>query len=136
LDAEYLIIGAGLSGLTCAHLLAQAGKSVLVLEARAQAGGRIRSVYHEESEHFVGDLGPTWIWPKYQSTARRWVEQLGLSMFDQFDQGQTLIDSGPNVSVQRYPVPGQRNNRRAHNKSRTSDLCRAAKSSESNSLAA
>ena len=107
MDTDYLIIGAGLCGLTCAHLLTQAGKSVRVLEARAQAGGRIRSVVRDEDNQFVGDLGPTWIWPKYQPTARRWVEQLGLSMFDQFDQGQTLIDSGPDVSIQRYPVPGQ-----------------------------
>ena len=90
MDAQYLVIGAGLSGLACAHLLHQAGKTVRVLEARGQAGGRIRSAY-DKKERVVGDLGPTWIWPKYQPTAQRWIEQLGLSMFDQYDQGHTLI---------------------------------------------
>ena len=107
LDTDYLIIGAGLSGLTCAHLLGLAGKSVRVLEARAQCGGRIRSAGTGESNQLVGDLGPTWVWPKYQPVVQRWIEQLELPTFDQYDQGQTLIDSGPGISVQRYPVPGQ-----------------------------
>ncbi len=38
-----LIIGAGLAGLTCAKVLHDAGRQVLVLEAADQVGGRVRT---------------------------------------------------------------------------------------------
>ncbi len=41
---DYLIIGAGLSGLTTAYYLKQAGFSVQLIEARPQIGGRIQTV--------------------------------------------------------------------------------------------
>lgn len=46
-DAEYIILGAGLTGLSAAMALKQAGKNVLLLEKNAQAGGVIQSQKHE-----------------------------------------------------------------------------------------
>ena len=40
---DVVIIGSGFGGLVCAHLLAKAGKRVLVLERQQQAGGCIQS---------------------------------------------------------------------------------------------
>src|SRR5438093_12501565 len=47
-DADVCVVGAGYAGLTAARRLADAGKSVIVLEARDRVGGRIWT--HELSD--------------------------------------------------------------------------------------
>jgi protoporphyrinogen/coproporphyrinogen III oxidase len=49
------VIGAGVSGLTCAHTLRQRGVNAHVFEASGHAGGVIRS---ERREEFLFELGP------------------------------------------------------------------------------
>jgi len=44
---DILIIGAGAAGLMAAHILAKAGKTVTVLEARNRCGGRIHTLNNE-----------------------------------------------------------------------------------------
>ena len=59
---DVVIIGSGFGGLVCAHLLAKAGKRVLVLERQQQAGGCIQSYSRkglalDTGLHYVGGLG-------------------------------------------------------------------------------
>ena len=59
---DVVIIGSGFGGLVCAHLLAKAGKRVLVLERQQQAGGCIQSYPRkglalDTGLHYVGGLG-------------------------------------------------------------------------------
>jgi monoamine oxidase len=58
-QADVVVIGAGMAGLAAAQRVAAAGRSVIVLEARAdRVGGRVESAVH--GGHAV-DLGGAWI---------------------------------------------------------------------------
>ena len=58
---DVIIIGSGLRGLECAHILSKAGKRVLVLEKEAQPGGCVQSyrrngLTFDTGFHYVGGL--------------------------------------------------------------------------------
>lgn len=58
---DAVIIGSGLGGLDCAHILSKAGMSVLLLERGTQAGGCLQSyrrhgLAFDTGFHYVGDL--------------------------------------------------------------------------------
>jgi phytoene desaturase len=60
---DAIIIGSGIGGLTCAALLAKAGKSVIVLEAHDRPGGYAhsfkRNKYHfDAGVHLISGCGP------------------------------------------------------------------------------
>jgi monoamine oxidase len=111
-DTEFTVIGAGVSGLACALLLVEAGRTVHIIEANGTAGGRIRSVFDDHTGEFVADLGPTWIWPAYQPVINQWLQKLGLETFVQFDVGHAIIDHGPGTQPDARMIPGQAGNMR------------------------
>jgi monoamine oxidase len=94
---EVVVVGAGLAGLAAAWRLTRAGKSARVLEAESRAGGRIHSVYSRESGVALADLGPTWIWTPYQPIATKWLTELGLATFEQFEEGMGIFDASETV---------------------------------------
>ena len=63
-----LIIGAGLAGLTCAKVLHESGRQVLLLEAADQVGGRVRTDIHEEGYRL--DRGFQVLFTSYPAASR------------------------------------------------------------------
>ena len=108
---DVIVIGAGLSGLTAAVTLHRAGAQVQVVEAAPRIGGRIQTVRDPVSGDALGDLGPTWVWPKYQPVVSAWIKELNLKTFEQFNDGAAVI-AGYGPTLQRQPLPAQDGMRR------------------------
>ena len=106
-DCDVIIVGAGLSGLACAELLHTAGLKIIVLEAAQQIGGRIGSIADLGSGLYRADLGPTWIWPKYQPAIEPWLKRLDIDIFDQYETGDAILDLQADGPVHRQHIPGQ-----------------------------
>jgi monoamine oxidase len=89
---DVLVVGAGLAGLTAADILAAAGASVTVVEARTRVGGRIMSIRPEGlGEGASFDLGATWLWDD-QPAIRALAGELGLDVFAQYRDGRGLVE--------------------------------------------
>src|SRR5215471_6265441 len=63
-----IIVGAGLAGLTCAKVLAEAGRDVRVLEASDAVGGRVRTDY--SADGFLLDRGFQTLFTAYPAVRR------------------------------------------------------------------
>ena len=101
-----IIVGAGLSGLYAASLLTKHGIKYRVLEAKERIGGRVLSTpTSDESTLGQFDLGPTWFWPDYEDHIDRLVKDLNLQTFEQYTNGDMLVEQDPNQPSQRYVVP-------------------------------
>src|SRR5262249_45434270 len=65
MDVDVCVVGAGYAGLTAARRLTQAGKSVVVLEARDRIGGRIWT--HQLDDGAPVDRGGAWLAPNHDA---------------------------------------------------------------------
>ncbi|NNU80387.1 NAD(P)-binding protein [Halovulum dunhuangense] len=103
LDA--IVIGAGIAGLTAALQLHEAGRGVLLLEAADRIGGRVHGL-HDDRGAVLADLGPSWVWPRWQPVVQAWIDRLGLTPLAQFEAGDAVLDGwGPGPI--RQLLPGQ-----------------------------
>lgn len=77
MDADVIVIGAGLAGLTAARDLADAGRTVTVLEARERIGGRTWTGTLPGTDVRV-EWGGTWVIPEGQPAVARAIERYDL----------------------------------------------------------
>jgi monoamine oxidase len=91
------VIGAGLAGLAAARVLAAAGRSVAVLEARERVGGR--TLNEEIGDGKVVEVGGQWVGPT-QHQALRLIRELGLETFPTYARGTNLFERAG--SLRRY----------------------------------
>ena len=86
-SADVVVIGAGFAGLTAAHTLSQAGRSVVVLEARDRVGGRVWN--HDLGGGHVSERGGTFVGPT-QDRVMALARELGVGTFPVYDKGNDL----------------------------------------------
>lgn len=86
LTADVAIVGAGPAGLTAARRLTQAGKKVVVLEARDRVGGR---TWSREIDGAFLEIGGQWVSPDQEALISL-LEELGLETFSRYREGQNV----------------------------------------------
>lgn len=76
-----IIIGAGFSGLTAAHLLRREGVRVTVLEGRNRVGGRVFSFQPDMDSSQIIELGAEWVGNSHTSLIGM-CKEFGLELFN------------------------------------------------------
>ena len=87
---DTIVVGAGVSGLTAARLLQDAGRRVIVLEARDRVGGRV----HTDRTAGVVDRGASWIHGVTDSPVAAAAAAFGMRTME-FTVGGYQVDSRP-----------------------------------------
>jgi monoamine oxidase len=96
------VIGAGLAGLVAARALADAGKDVIVLEARDRVGGRTHSVL-EDGRRLI-EYGGQWVGPT-QDRVLAQIDEFGLETFTQYVDGDNVQFTGDRLLRYQGAIP-------------------------------
>jgi len=101
LEADVCVVGAGYAGLTAARRMQQAGKAVVVLEARARVGGRVWTNSHDG---IPIDLGGTFLAPGHDAI-RGLAAELGVGTHPTNTAGKHVLVHDGRVSRYRGLFP-------------------------------
>jgi monoamine oxidase len=101
-DADLVVIGAGLAGLSAARAAAAAGASVVVVEARDRVGGRVLN--EEIGDGRVVEVGGQWIGPT-QDRLGALAGELGVATFPTYGEGENVIEYGGRLRRYRGTIP-------------------------------
>jgi putrescine oxidase len=83
IEADVVVVGAGVAGLAAASRLVAEGRTVVVLEARDRVGGRL---WNTEIGGEANELGGEWVAP-YHSRLRELLPELGIELFPAYRDG-------------------------------------------------
>jgi monoamine oxidase len=100
--ADVVIVGAGLSGLRAARALADAGREVVVLEARDRVGGRLLNA--TLGDGVTVDVGGQWVGDDHERV-RALAGDLGLEIFPQFGEGKNVVDVAGKRRLYKGTIP-------------------------------
>jgi monoamine oxidase len=101
-EADVCVVGAGLAGLTAARRLSQAGRSVVVLEARERVGGRIWTKTSRDGVPV--DMGACFVGPQHDRM-HALAEEMGVATFKTFVDGDNVLATGGKVRRYRGDIP-------------------------------
>jgi monoamine oxidase len=90
-EADVVVVGAGLAGLSAARGLSGTGRSVLVVEARDRVGGRTLNMPIGDGQ--ISEIGGQWVGPG-QDRVLALIDELGLETFPTYHDGRNLLQLG------------------------------------------
>jgi monoamine oxidase len=101
-EADVCIVGAGLAGFTAARRLSQAGKSVVVLEARDRVGGRVWT--RTSTTGVPVDMGGCFIGPDHERM-HALTKEMGVTTFPTHVKGDNILATGGKVRRYKGDIP-------------------------------
>jgi monoamine oxidase len=101
-DADLVVVGAGLAGLSAARGAASAGASVVVVEARDRVGGRVLN--EDIGDGNVVEVGGQWIGPTQDRLAAL-ARELRVDTFPTYAEGENVLEYGGRLRRYRGAIP-------------------------------